>query len=76
MSRVRNYVALAGTVFALLENDDGTMSHEQAQLLILMDIRAELQKLNLRLSCEETLRIPRYLRRIAANTAKPRKPKA
>ena len=49
-------------------------SVEHAQLAVLMDIRDELQELNALLRCTETQRIPRYLKRIASNTAKPRKP--
>jgi hypothetical protein len=40
---------------------------------VLMDIRNELRRLNSLLSCKNTLCIPGYLRRIAANTAKPEK---
>ena len=62
-------------VWTLRVNDDGTVPEQQAQLAVLMDIRDELQELNARLRCQETLRIPRYLKRIASNTAKPRKPR-
>lgn len=50
-------------------------SWEAVKLAVLMDIRDELKRINIRLDCSETLRIPRYLRRIASNTAKPRKKK-
>lgn len=46
-----------------------------ATLAVLMDIRDELKRINQRLDCHETLAIPRILRRISANTAKPRKPR-
>lgn len=43
---------------------------------VLMDIRDELREIKQLLRCQETLRIPRYLRRIANNTAKPRPKKS
>jgi hypothetical protein len=47
-------------------SDDGkyAKSVEHAQLAVLMDIRDELKRVNVRLDCHETLRIPRYLRDI------------
>jgi len=54
------------------EEDGSIPSWERVSIAVLMDIRDELQALNARLGCIETLRIPRYLRRIASNTAKPR----
>lgn len=48
-------------------------SYDTAKLAILMDIRDELKLMNQRLQCDETRRIPRYLRDIVANTK--RKPK-
>lgn len=47
-------------------------SWESIHAALLMDIRDELKELNRLLRCQETQRIPRYLRRIASNTAKPR----
>lgn len=46
---------------------------EHASLAVLMDIREELQAINRRLNCSETLEIPRLLREIRRNTTKPRK---
>lgn len=54
---------------------EGSLSYDAAQLAVLMDIRDELQAIRARLDCYETRAIPRYLRRISANTAKPRKKK-
>jgi len=51
------------------------LSVDHAQLAVLMDIRDELQNLNARINCHETLAIPRWLRRISSNTAKPRRKK-
>ncbi len=62
--------------WSIKSQQNGTYSFEAAQLAVLMDIRDELKALNNTLSCTETRRIPRYLRRIASNTAKPKKPKA
>lgn len=57
--------------------EDGTVaSVDHAILAVLMDLRDELKQINRTLQCYETQRIPRYLKRISANTAKPRKPKA
>lgn len=47
-----------------------------AQLAVLMDIRQELRQINATLQCAETRSIPRILRCISANTAKPRKARA
>lgn len=54
---------------------DGTVSYEKAHLAVLMDIRDELQTLNLLLGCRNFTDIPNVLRKIRTNTAKPRKPK-
>jgi len=53
---------------------EGTPGHSYDSILaaLLMDMRDELRALNATLRCQETQRIPRYLRRIAANTARPR----
>lgn len=58
----------------------GVQSTQHAILAVLMDLRDELQQiriiqenLRIRVNCHETLAIPRILRRISANTAKPRK---
>lgn len=45
-------------------------SWEEVHAALLMDIRDELKGINRRLSCHETLAMPRYLRLIAKNTAK------
>lgn len=64
-------------------------SWQYVSIAVLMDLRdelragrslqtqilAELQSINRTLKCHETQAIPRILRRISANTAKPRKPK-
>lgn len=59
-------------------SDDGKQARsvEHAQLAVLMDIRRELKRINVRLDCGETLRIPRYLRRIANNTARKKRKKS
>lgn len=60
----------------------GDYTYDSAQLAVLMDIRDELKLIRLcqtdirnRLNCTETMAIPRMLRRISANTAKPKKRK-
>lgn len=54
--------------------NDWTWQHVEIE--ILMDIRSELQKLNTLLHCTNFVGIPRTLKRISSNTAKPRKPKS
>jgi hypothetical protein len=54
-------------------NDDGTLPVDRIQVLILADIRRELQALNRTLNCPNFQAIPRKLDRISRNTAKPKK---
>lgn len=49
---------------------------EMVRVSVLMDIRDELQKLNALLHCSNFVAIPQILRRVSANTAKPRKTKS
>ena len=52
---------------------DGTVpTWERASIAVLMDIRDELKRLNAAIYCPKFLAIPRVLRRISANTTKPR----
>lgn len=54
-----------------LANENGNVgTWERAAIAVLMDIRDELKRINARLDCSSTLRIPRYLARIATNTTK------
>jgi hypothetical protein len=46
---------------------------DHAILATLMDIREELRAITGRLDCSETLLIPALLRRISANTHKPKR---
>ena len=49
---------------------------KRAGIAVLMDIRDELKRLNRAIYCPNFVAIPRVLRRISANTTKPRhKPK-
>lgn len=47
-----------------VELNNGSVSVSDAQLLVLMDIRAELQKLNRVIGCQNFLDIPRTLKGI------------
>lgn len=47
----------------------------QANTAVLMDIRDELKRLNSLLNCPNFIAIPRTLRRISANTHKPKRRK-
>lgn len=54
---------------------DGHFTWEQVIVEVLQDIRSELRQINRKLSpleCPNFVAIPRTLRRISANTAKPR----
>jgi hypothetical protein len=61
----------------LVADEGGTVpTWERVNLAVLMDIRDELKRLNAAIYCRDFLAIPSTLRRISANTAKPRKKKA
>ncbi len=57
------------------EEDGRLPNWERVIVILLMDLRDELQAIRRRLDCPETGSIPRTLRRIATNTAKPRRTK-
>lgn len=46
---------------------------ERAGIAVLMDIRDELKRLNAAIYCPNFMAIPRTLKRISRNTAKPKK---
>jgi hypothetical protein len=48
--------------------DDGTFRIDQITVMVLMDIRQELRRLNRLLHCENFTAVPSTLSRIAANT--------
>ena len=49
---------------------EGTVTWEQTQTAVLMDIREELQRLNALLRCRNFQEIPMTLRSLARNTAR------
>lgn len=53
-----------------LWRDEGGFESSQVQLAVLMDIRAELRKLNSILGCSNCIDIPHKLDRIVKNTTK------
>lgn len=55
---------------------DGTVSVDQAQLAVLMDIREELRSIRTVIQCSNFTQIPTILRSIRRNTTKSRKPRA
>ena len=55
---------------------DVPWSYDGIKLAVLVEIRDELRKLNSTMACRNTQMIPGYLKRIASNTAKPKKAKA
>lgn len=65
--------------WTIQSNENGTVSHEDAQLAVFMDLRDELKLINQKmqrlvsiLECQNFLAIPSKLDRISKNTAKPR----
>lgn len=54
-------------------DDDGTLSVDRIQALIMSDVLRELRTLNALLACPNFIGIPSMLKRISRNTAKPRK---
>lgn len=75
MSRQREYEEVSGLTFRIAQNDDKTWSHRDIAVLVLQDIRGELQRIRTVLECKNTLDIPHKLDRIDANTRKPKKRK-
>lgn len=51
----------------------GISTWEQAAVFVLMDIRAELQRLNAVFACQNFLDVPKVLRAIKTNTRKPKR---
>lgn len=60
----------ANIVWRIDTNTDWTVSHGDAQLAVLMDIRTELQRLNGILHCTNFLAIPSKLEKIRIATAR------
>lgn len=64
--------------WSINKSSGGGYSYDAAQLSVLMDIRDELKVVSRKLSaleCPNFVGIPSVLRRISANTSKPRKRK-
>jgi hypothetical protein len=55
--------------------ENGSVFTDDAQLAVLMDIRDELQAINKRVQCQDTLLIPTLLKQIRRNTTKKRRRK-
>lgn len=51
------------------------LTWEMAQIAVLMDIRAELRRLNAIFHCQNFLEVPTILRDIRKQTKKPRRPR-
>jgi hypothetical protein len=64
---------VANKDWSILVSPVGGTEYDGAQLAVLMDIRAELRKLNYLLHCENFTGIPRVLAGIKSNTARPKK---
>lgn len=63
----------ANTDWHLADQKNQIETWEKVGIAVLMDIREELRTLNRLLSCPNFTGIPATLRRISANTAKPKK---
>lgn len=57
-------------------NDDGTWPSEKVTIALLVDLRAELRRLNTLLHCSNFIDIPHKLERIKRNTTKRKNPVA
>lgn len=56
----------------IAEADGRVPTWDRVAIAVLMDIRRELKRLNAAIYCDNFLTIPRTLKRISANTAKPK----
>lgn len=61
------------SIWYVADESGKTLTWDEAQLAVLMDIRDELQAMNRVLRCPNFQHIPAKLDRIGRNTAKPRK---
>lgn len=68
MSKLVPYGPRSSAEWSIRLNDDGTISEEQLQIVLLMDIREELRKLNQLLGCSNFTQLPQVLRTVRANT--------
>lgn len=71
----KEYHEVAGVTWRVWQNEGGGYSYDALHLVLLMDIREELKRLNSLLSCHRFVGIPTTLNKIAKNTTK-KKPAA
>lgn len=63
-------IKLAGAKWDVAIDAKGRVATKDATLCLLMDIRAELQRLNSFIRCQNAVEIPEILRAIRENTKK------
>jgi hypothetical protein len=73
MGKFVPHAEYANREWKLWLDDDNKFSQETVQCAILMDIRAELQRMNNILQCPNFVEIPSILRRVERNTKKRKK---
>lgn len=64
MSKIVKHSQVANTLWGVWQTDEGKYDSNNVQRAILLDIRAELQRLNSLLHCQNFLAIPRTLQRM------------
>jgi hypothetical protein len=64
-----SYSELKDADWTIWQNEYGNYPAESVNRAIFLDIRNALLSIKNRLDCQDTLQIPGYLRKIAANTA-------
>ena len=69
----RSVVRPENSDWKVWQEDDGKYSTESVNRCILLDIRAALNRLVHILDCPNFMDVPKTLRRVAKNTAQPRK---
>lgn len=72
MGKFVDYLTIADRDWQIYQNSGGGYSDNNAVLTILLDIRAELKKLNSLLHCRNFITMPDTLRQIQENTKKSR----
>ena len=76
MKKLVPYSKQANAQWDLWESDDNLYSPDQVLLAVMMDIRAEIRRLNSVLQCPNFISVPSKLDQIARNTKRRKKPRA
>lgn len=73
MGRFISYNTVKDTDWQIYQTDEGKYNNEQVSHALLMDIRGQLQRLNMLLHCQNFQDIPAKLERIARQTKRKKK---